>query len=167
MTLPLMEMSPTRLSDSHSSGDEKPRVVGWTRWPGNWDESHRKEPGKRPAGGSAPGRRRNRVLKVSLVTALRGGRTADGQHDERGLASLKGARSDLRAERGKGVSLPGEGTPFCRGGAPWGCASPTWGPRSRQRPASPVKAKERAPSIARLSELPEYKNRDLWIFPNS
>lgn len=26
------------------SGDQKPRLVGWTKWQGNWDESHREEP---------------------------------------------------------------------------------------------------------------------------
>lgn len=46
MTLPLMEMNPIRLSDSHSPGDQKPRLVGWTKWQGNWDESRREEPGK-------------------------------------------------------------------------------------------------------------------------
>ena len=46
MTLQLMEMSSIRLSDSHSSGDQKPRLVGWTKWQRNWDESRREEPGK-------------------------------------------------------------------------------------------------------------------------
>lgn len=71
MTLSLMEMSPTRLSDSHSSGDQKPCVVGCTKWQGNWDESHREEPGERLDGGPALGQRRNALLKLSLVTALR------------------------------------------------------------------------------------------------
>lgn len=121
MTLLLMEMSPIRLSDSHSSGDQKPRLVGWTKWQGNWDESHREEPEKCLDGSLksecfrvqrqsrlAVDQRCNHLLKVPLVTALRQGQTTDCQRDR--CTGLKGGRSDRRAEERERFLLPGVGT---------------------------------------------------------
>ena len=115
MTLQLMEMSSIRLSDSHSSGDQKPRLVGWTKWQRNWDESRREEPGKCLDGSLksecfrvqrqsrlAVDQRCNHLLKVPLVTALRQGQPTDCQRDR--CTGLKGGWWDRCAEKGKGFS---------------------------------------------------------------